>query len=277
MSDLLSAGRLEDHPFAELSGLIFQESRTGELILESGDRRRTVWFLGGNPVAVVSERSAGSPRPVPARARQDRRRRRAPPRRPARDARGARQRGFPAQGHAQLGREVPFRQPLLRPVPLGGGRLRLPRRRAAAGTFPAQGPGSLADLQGRRLLGQAAVFDAVPDDAVCGAGPVSAADARYLEPRAPAAARAVPAGQHGCRDARRAVRPTPTRPVGCCTPSRASDWSRSRAAGPAAAGRRVPARRSPGFVLDERRRPRRPRLFRSPRIPAARSPGGIQP
>ena len=54
MSDFLSAGRLEDHPFAELSGLIFQEGRTGELTLEHGERSRTVWFLGGNPVAVVS-------------------------------------------------------------------------------------------------------------------------------------------------------------------------------------------------------------------------------
>jgi hypothetical protein len=55
MSDLLDGGRLEDHPFAVLAGLVFRESRTGELTLESGNRHRRVWFLGGNPVAVVSD------------------------------------------------------------------------------------------------------------------------------------------------------------------------------------------------------------------------------
>ena len=58
MSDFLGAGRLEDHPFADLSGQIFQKSLTGELTLENGHRRRTVWFLGGNPVAVVSDEGA---------------------------------------------------------------------------------------------------------------------------------------------------------------------------------------------------------------------------
>jgi hypothetical protein len=55
MIDYLAAGRLEDHPFAALAGGLFQEKRTGELTLESGNRRRRVWFLGGNPVAVVSD------------------------------------------------------------------------------------------------------------------------------------------------------------------------------------------------------------------------------
>ncbi len=54
MSDFPAAGRLEDHPFPILAGTIFQEGRTGALNLESGGRSRTVWFLGGNPVAVVS-------------------------------------------------------------------------------------------------------------------------------------------------------------------------------------------------------------------------------
>jgi hypothetical protein len=55
MSDILTPGRLEDQPFPALAGRIFREGRTGGLALESGGRRRTVWFLGGNPVAVVSE------------------------------------------------------------------------------------------------------------------------------------------------------------------------------------------------------------------------------
>ena len=55
MSDDSSAGRLEDQPFAALVGRLFREGRTGELTLESGHRRRRVFFLGGNPVAVASE------------------------------------------------------------------------------------------------------------------------------------------------------------------------------------------------------------------------------
>ena len=55
MSDFLDAGRLEDHPFPALAGAIFREGRSGELSLESDGRRRAVWFLGGNPVAVISE------------------------------------------------------------------------------------------------------------------------------------------------------------------------------------------------------------------------------
>src|SRR5512139_2679176 len=55
MSDVLSAGRLEDQPFPALAGRIFREGRTGGLNLESDGRRRTVWFLGGNPAAVVSD------------------------------------------------------------------------------------------------------------------------------------------------------------------------------------------------------------------------------
>src|SRR5512139_654790 len=55
MSDYLASGRIEDHPFPELAGRIFREGRTGGLTLESGGHRRTVWFLGGNPSAVVSD------------------------------------------------------------------------------------------------------------------------------------------------------------------------------------------------------------------------------
>lgn len=55
MNDYLAAGRLEDHPFSTLAGLIFHEGRTGELTLESEHRRRRVYFLGGNPVAVTSD------------------------------------------------------------------------------------------------------------------------------------------------------------------------------------------------------------------------------
>ena len=55
MSDDLTAGRLEDRPFPALAGRIFREGRTGGLTLESGGRRRTVWFVGGNPAAVVSD------------------------------------------------------------------------------------------------------------------------------------------------------------------------------------------------------------------------------
>ena len=39
-------------------------------------------------------------------------------------------------------------------------------------------------FKGVGLLGQATVFDAAPDDALCAAGPVSPADARYLSPDA---------------------------------------------------------------------------------------------
>jgi septal ring-binding cell division protein DamX len=55
MSDVLTAGRLEDQPFPALAGRIFREGRSGGLSLESGGRHRTVWFLGGNPAAVVSD------------------------------------------------------------------------------------------------------------------------------------------------------------------------------------------------------------------------------
>ena len=55
MSDYLAAGRLEDHPFAALVGRVYSQGASGELTLESGDRRRRVWFLSGHPVAVVSD------------------------------------------------------------------------------------------------------------------------------------------------------------------------------------------------------------------------------
>ena len=55
MDDDLGSGRLEEQQFAALAGRIFREGRSGELSLVSGHRRRCVWFLGGNPVAVVSD------------------------------------------------------------------------------------------------------------------------------------------------------------------------------------------------------------------------------
>ncbi len=184
MSDFPVAGRLEDHPFAELSGWIFQESLTGELILESGDRRRTVWFLGGNPVAVVS--------PDP----QDHL------------AQFLLEHGKISDDDARRLAELPETREAL------GGADYLPKETLNWGVksrfvnicydlfrweegdygfhegdpprelFLLKVPAHSLIMKGVGLLGQAAVIDAVPDDAVCGAGPVTPADARYLNPDA---------------------------------------------------------------------------------------------
>jgi len=184
MSDLLSAGRLEDHPFAELAGLIFQGSRTGELILESGHHRRTVWFLGGNPVAVVSD----DPQDHLAQfllehgkiGDDDARRLADLPE--TREALG--NADFLPRETLNWGvksRFVNLCYDLFRWVEgdYGFHDGEPPRE-----LFLLKVPAHSLIIKGVGLLGQAAAIDALPDDDVCGPGPVSPTDARYLSPDA---------------------------------------------------------------------------------------------
>ncbi len=184
MSDFLNAGRLEDHPFAELCGLIFQESRTGELVLESGNRRRSVWFLGGNPVAVVSN----DPQDHLAQFLLEH------GKIGAEDAR--RLADLPETREALVGADFLPKETLNWGVKSRFVSLCYDLFRWEEGDygfrdgeppreqFLLKVPAHSLIFKGVGLLGQAAVFDAVPDDAVCGAGPVSSADARYLNPEA---------------------------------------------------------------------------------------------
>ena len=48
-------GRLEEHPFAEVAGLLYRQKKTGKLKLSAGGRSQTVYFQGGNPIAVESD------------------------------------------------------------------------------------------------------------------------------------------------------------------------------------------------------------------------------
>jgi hypothetical protein len=184
MNDFLGAGRLEDHPFAALAGLILQESRTGELILESGNRRRTVWFLGGNPVAVVS----ADPQDHLAQfllehgkiSDDDARRIANLPE--TREALGSVD-ILPKEtlNWGVKSRFVNLCYDLFR---WEDGDYRFQECDPPRELFLLKVPAHSLIFKGVGLLGQAAVFDAAPDDAVCGAGPVSPADARYLSPDA---------------------------------------------------------------------------------------------
>jgi hypothetical protein len=184
MSEILSAGRLEDHPFAELSGLIFQGNRTGELILESDHRRRTVWFLGGNPVAVASD------------DRQDHL------------AQFLLEHGKIGEEEAHRLADLPETREALATADFipkdtlnWGVKSRFVNLcydlfRWETGDYSFQDGEPPRDLfllkvpthslvfKGVGLLGQASVADAVPDDAVCGAGPLAAAVAKHLAPDA---------------------------------------------------------------------------------------------
>jgi len=184
MSDFLSPGRLEDHPFAELAGLIFQESRTGELILESGNRRRTVWFLGGNPVAVVSD----DPRDHLSQFLLEHGK--------ISDDDARRIADLPETREALGSTDVLPKETLNWGVKSRFVNLCYDLFRWEDGDYSfheGDPPREIFLLKvsahslifkGVGLLGQAAVFDAAPDDAVCGAGPVSPADARHLNPEA---------------------------------------------------------------------------------------------
>jgi len=184
MSDFLSAGRLEDHPFAELSGLIFQQSRTGELTLERGERHRTVWFLGGNPVAVVSHD------PAEHLARfllehgkigEDEARRLADlPE--TREALGTAD--FLPKETLNWGVKSRFVNLCYDLFRWEDGDYSFQEGDPPRELFLLKVPAHSLIFKGVGLLGQTAVIDAVPDDAVCAAGSVAAADARYLSPEA---------------------------------------------------------------------------------------------
>lgn len=184
MSDILNAGRLEDHPFAELSGLIFQESLTGELILESGNRRRSVWFLGGNPVAVVSN----DPQDHLAQYLLEHGK--------ISDDDARRLSDLPETREALAGADFLPKETLNWGVKSRFVNLCYDLFRWEDGDygfregeppreqFLLKVPAHSLIFKGVGLLGQAAVFDAVPDDAVCEAGAMAATEARYLSPDA---------------------------------------------------------------------------------------------
>lgn len=58
MTDAPLAGNLEDTPFAEIAGALFQQKKTGILTVTSPQKERKVVFYQGHPVAVLS----GNPR-----------------------------------------------------------------------------------------------------------------------------------------------------------------------------------------------------------------------
>lgn len=184
MSDVLSVGRLEDHPFAELSGLIFQESRTGELILESGNRRRSVWFLGGNPVAVVSDDPQDhlSQFLLEHGKISDEDARRIADLPETREALGSTD-VLPKEtlNWGVKSRFVNLCYDLFR---WEDGDYSFHEGDPPRELFLLKVPAHSLIFKGVGLLGQAAVFDAAPDDAVCGEGPVPPAEARYLSPDA---------------------------------------------------------------------------------------------
>jgi hypothetical protein len=55
MTETALNGRLEDTPLAEVAGRLFQNSKTGRLVLTSNERSRQVVFYEGSPVAVLSD------------------------------------------------------------------------------------------------------------------------------------------------------------------------------------------------------------------------------
>lgn len=184
MSDFLSAGRLEDHPFAAIAGQIFQGSQTGELILESGNRRRTVWFLGGNPVAVVSDDAQdhlaqfllehGKISDDDARRLAD-----LPE---TREALGSAD--FLPKETLNWGVKSRFVNLCYDLFRWEEGDYGFHEGEPPRELFLLKVPAHTLIFKGISLLGQAAIIDAVPDDAVCAAGSVAPVDARYLNPDA---------------------------------------------------------------------------------------------
>jgi septal ring-binding cell division protein DamX len=182
MSDILAAGRLEDHPFATLAGLIFREGRTGELVLETGQRRRSVWFLGGNPVAVVSEDpqdhlahfllEQGRISPDDARRLAE-----LPE---TREALGEAQ--FLAKDALTWGVKYRFVNLCYDLFRWEEGDYAFHEGDPPRELFLLKVPAHSLIFKGVGFVGQATIVEAVPDDAVCAAGPVDLADARYLAP-----------------------------------------------------------------------------------------------
>ena len=159
-------------------------SRTGELILESGNRRRTVWFLGGNPVAVVSD----DPQDHLAQFLLEHGK--------ISDDDARRIADLPETREALGGSDILPKETLNWGVKSRFVNLCYDLFRWEDGDysfhegdpprelFLLKVPAHSLIFKGVGLLGQTAVFDAAPDDAVCGVGPVSPADARYLSPDA---------------------------------------------------------------------------------------------
>ena len=184
MSDFLSGGRLEDHPFAELSGLIFRETHTGELTMEDGNRRRSVWFLGGNPVAVVS----ADPQDHLAQfllehgkiGDEDARRLADLPE--TREALGGTT--FLPKDTLNWGVKSRFVNLCYDLFRWESGDYFFHEGDPPRDLFLLKVPAHSLLFKGVGLLGMAAVIDVIPNEAVLGAGPVSAADARYLSPDA---------------------------------------------------------------------------------------------
>ena len=183
MSDFLGAGRLEDHPFAVSRPDISEEQHRG-VDLESGRRRRTVWFLGGNPVAVVSD----DPQDHLAQFLLEHGKISGDDARRLSDLPETRE----ALGSAALlpketlnwgvkSRFVSLCYDLFR---WEEGDYSFREGDPPRELFLLKVPAHSLIFKGVGLLGQAALIDAVPDDAVCGAGPVAPADARYLSPDA---------------------------------------------------------------------------------------------
>jgi len=184
MSDFLVSGRLEDHPFATLSGQIFQESRTGELTLESGNRRRSVWFLGGNPVAVVSD----DPQDHLAqfllehgKISDDEARRLADLPETRETLGGV---DFLEKDTLNWGVKSRFVNLCYDLFRWEEGDYAFHEGDPPRELFLLKVPGHSLLFKGVGLLGAAAVLDAVPDELVCSAGPVAPSAASYLSPEA---------------------------------------------------------------------------------------------
>ena len=182
MTDHLASGRIEDHPFAELAGLIFREGRSGELVLDTGRRRRSVWFLGGNPVAVVS----GDPEDHLAHflleqgriSPDDARRLAELPE--TREALGGAD--FLAKDALTWGVKYRFVNLCYDLFRWEEGDYAFHEGDPPRELFLLKVPAHSLIFKGVGFVGQATIIEAVPDEAICAAGPVDLADARYLAP-----------------------------------------------------------------------------------------------
>lgn len=181
MSDMPSAGRLEDRPFAGLAGLIFRGGLGGELTVTDVDRVRRVWFLGGNPVAVVSD----DPQDHVAQVLLEHGK--------VGDEEAGRLAELPetreglAEAEGFIPREVLSWGVKVRFVNLcydlfrwEGGDYSFREAPPPRDLFLLKVPANSLILKGVGFMGRAIVQDAVPDDAQLGAGPVDAGKALWL-------------------------------------------------------------------------------------------------
>ena len=154
------------------------------MILESGNRRRTVWFLGGNPVAVVSDDPQDhlSQFLLEHGKISDEIARRIADLPETREALGSTD--FLPKETLNWGVKSRFVKLCYDLFRWEDGDFSFHEGDPPRELFLLKVPAHSLIFKGVGLLGQAAVFDAAPDDAVCGAGPVSPADARYLSPEA---------------------------------------------------------------------------------------------